>query len=336
MLMHTNTIFPWQKKQWHLLWEAKQKNRLPHALLFAGALGLGKMQFAETFSAVLLCEKPILEACGACHACRLVQAKSHPDLIFITPEQTGQAIKIDQIRSMVDVVNETALQGGYKIIIINPAHAMNQHAANALLKTLEEATPKTLFILISEQNLRLPLTILSRCQKIIFQKPEKKEALAWLKSKLINSEVDLELALNVADGAPLQALALIEKDVMALRQDIYQGLFDLSQNKADFLQLAARWQEYDIVIVFNLLLNWLRDLLRLQLTQHSAMLINYDYQTAFSHLVQGISQKNLLHYLAIVQERYSQILNLQNLNKQLLLEELLGSVYNSTMSGVLP
>ncbi len=323
--MGNKTIFPWQRKQWDLLWKAKKNNCLPHALLFVGASGLGKMQFAEAFCAAVLCEQPVEqgEACGTCHPCRLVCAKSHPDLIFVVPEQTRQMIKIDQIRSVISASNETAMQGGYKVIIIDPAHAMNQYAGNALLKTLEEATPKTLFILISEQNLRLPLTIKSRCQKIIFQKPERQAALHWLQSQLINSDMDLELALNVAEGAPLQALSLIEKGVMTLRQTIYRGLSDLSKNKADPLQLAAQWQEYDMMTICHLLLSWLRDLLRLQLTHQQTALVNTDYRAAFSSIIQMLSQKNILHYMELVQERYANMLNLQNLNQQLLLEELL-------------
>ncbi|MCD6039932.1 MAG: holB [Gammaproteobacteria bacterium] len=324
--MKTNSSrFPWQEKQWNLLWEAKTKDRLPHALLFGGALGVGKMQFAEKFGAALLCDQPIMQdtACGACHACKLISAKSHPDFILVMPEQPGQAIKIDQIRSVVNLSQETTLQGGHRVIIIYPAHAMNQYAANALLKTLEEATPKTLFILISEQNLFLPLTIQSRCQKIIFQKPDHSLALDWLKKQAIESEIDWNLALAVAEGAPLRAISLVTQGVMPIRQAIYNGLSELSQGKVDPLQLAVRWQEYDIVIFFHFLLNGLRDLLRLQLTQQQAKLVNDDYRAIFTRLIQGISLQNILSYVKIVEERYAQILNLQNLNRQLLLEELL-------------
>lgn len=321
--MNNTDIYPWQNKQWDLLCQAKKNNRLPHALLFAGTVGLGKMQFAEAFSAALLCDRFALEnkACGVCHHCGLVRAKSHPDLIRVIPEHAGQMIKIDQIRSVVSTANETAMQGGYKIIIINPAQAMNLYAANALLKTLEEATPNTLFILISEQNLRLPLTIKSRCQKMIFQKPERQIALNWLKA--LGQDADWELILNMADGAPLQALALANNGAMALREAIYSGLSDLSQSKADPLQLAAQWQEHDIVMVFNLILYWLRDLLRLQLTHQQIELVNHDYRAVFLNLMQKISQQNVVQIVEFVEVRYKQLLNLQNLNRQLVLEELL-------------
>ncbi len=315
-------IFPWQQKQWDLLQAMRLNHRLPHALLFVGASGLGKVRFAEAFSEAVLCESSgQMQACGVCHACNLVRANSHPDLCWVTPEQTGQMIKIDQIRRVVGSSNETAMQGGYKVIIIHPAQAMNQYAANALLKTLEEATPNTLFILISEQNLRLPKTITSRCQKIVFQKPEREDALNWLKSQGL--ENDLDLILNVAEGSPLKAKALVENKVMALRQSLYQGLSDLMQSKADPLQLALQWQEFDILAVFQMLLHWLRDLLRLQLTNSGEVILNRDFNSVLPAVLQKVSRLGLLRYVELVQERYACVLNLQNVNRQLLLEELL-------------
>src|SRR5258706_103017 len=101
-------VLPWQTKQWQLLFAARQKNRLPHALLLVGAEGIGKKQFADNLSYSMLCKQPSAEgmACGECTACHLFQAKSHPDFYVIEPEQAGQMIKIDQIREMIKLVNE--------------------------------------------------------------------------------------------------------------------------------------------------------------------------------------------------------------------------------------
>ncbi len=320
-----NTIFSWQKAQWNLLQHVRKIQRLPHALLFIGALGVGKKQFTELFSASLLCEQPAARgyACGTCHACALVRAKSHPDLLWVVPEQPGQMIKIDQIRDIVNVSNETAMQGNCKVIIIDPADAMNAYATNALLKTLEEATPNTFFILISEEILRLPSTVTSRCQRLTFQKPERQEALDWLRSQTSNQDTDWELALTVAEGSPLQARMLVEQGVMTWRKTIYSGLLDLSYGAADPLKIAAQWHEHDIQMVFYLLLQGLRDLLRFQLTSSQIVMVNQDHRNILLNFAQRISQQNLLNYIELVQERHQQVLNLQNLNRQLLLEELL-------------
>ena len=76
--------------------------------------------------------------CGTCHACRLIAGRAHPNVLWVEPEKEGQTIKVDQIREVSEFVNQSSLQGVHRIVLINPANAMNMHAANALLKTLEE------------------------------------------------------------------------------------------------------------------------------------------------------------------------------------------------------
>ncbi len=275
--MNPETISPWQiySTQWQLLWQCHKNNRLPHALLFVGQSGIGKKLFAHALASSILCSKPNEHGkpCDECHACHLVRAQSHPDIMIIEPEQPGQAIKIDQIREVVHFVNETAMQGGYRVIIINPATAMNINAANALLKTLEEPTAKTVLILLSDQSLRLPATILSRCQKIIFQKPTKE----------------------------------LSEDTK-LRDELSQHLDALSQNKMDPLQLAVHWQEIDLILFFNLFLNWLKDVLRAKLLGEQDK--------------QKISSQDLLDYIGYVQRLYAQVISSLNFNRQLLLEDL--------------
>src|SRR5688572_26473114 len=96
-----------------------QQARMPHALLFSGSAGVGKMRFATTLAASMLCAQPDTsgKSCGACKSCRLIAVNSHPDLLQVLPEEKSQIIKIDQIRAVVDFVNNTALLGGYRIII---------------------------------------------------------------------------------------------------------------------------------------------------------------------------------------------------------------------------
>ncbi|MEO8400451.1 MAG: DNA polymerase III subunit delta' [Gammaproteobacteria bacterium] len=325
--MEIKTILPWQQGVWDSLLERKQQERLPHAWLFLGADGLGKKQFAETLAFSLLCHSPLPEgfACGQCRGCRLLQAGSHPDIKLIEPEETGQMIKIDQVREIVGFVNETALMSGYRIIMIDPASAMNINAANALLKTLEEPTPKTLIILICNQSMRLPATIISRCQRIIFPKPSQTVALKWLETSCKEISVkpaELTLLLSMAEGAPLRAKDFLSNGMLSVRQELYQGLLQLSQQQSDPLQFAVRWQEQELQIIFMLLLSWLRDALCAKVTANSANLTNSDYQAAMEKLIQLFSAEKLLEYIDTVQQTYARFLNSLNVNKQLLLEEI--------------
>lgn len=325
--MEIKTILPWHQGIWDSLLERKQQERLPHAWLFLGADGLGKKQFAEVLASSLLCHSPLSEgfACGQCRGCRLLQADSHPDIKRIEPEETGQMIKIDQVREVVGFVNETALMSGYRIIVIDPASAMNINAANALLKTLEEPTPKTLIILICNQSMRLPATITSRCQRIIFPKPSQAVALKWLETSCQDTSVkaaELNLLLKIAEGAPLKAKDFLTNGMLSVRQELYQGLLQLSQQQSDPLQFAVRWQEQELQIIFMLLLSWLRDVLCAKVTANSTNLINSDYQTAMEKLIQLFSAEKLLDYIDTVQQTYARFLNSLNVNKQLLLEEI--------------
>lgn len=297
------------------------KQRLPHALLFVGLPGVGKKSFALRYAQTLLCNKTNAP-CGQCHACHLIQAQSHPDFMLVEPEQDAQVIKIDQIRQVVQFVNETALQGVMRIVIINPASAMNNNAANSLLKTLEEPAPNTLIILLNDLNLRLPATIISRCQKIVFQKPPQEDALKWLQANLTDHSVDPNLLLKLADGVPIKAKELMDKGVFAFRQELYQSLDLLAQRKMDPLQAAVKYQEQDVLVLLNLLLVWLQDLLRYEVTQGDAVLINADYQAVFARLTSVDGREKLLNFLDHVKKTYAYMARALNLNRQLLLEEL--------------
>lgn len=322
--MLEQTIYPWQTRQWNALWESKKINRLAHALLFTGINGLGKKQFALNFAGLMLCSAPTPTgyACGNCHACHLMAGNAHPDLVMIELEESAKSITVDQIRELVRMVNETAMQGGFRVVIIHPATAMNVNAANALLKTLEEPTPNTLIILISDHGMRLPATIRSRCQNIVFNKPAPTDAIAWLNACMQAKTFDVELLLKLADGAPLKALSLMDKDALALRGDLYQGLHLLGEGQLDALALSAKWQDKEQLQVIDLLFSWLMDVLRFQVTGEAGVIVNHDYGAHIAKMSAVLLKKNLLGLLDYLQQTRAIVLSAVNLNKQLLLEDI--------------
>jgi len=93
---------PWHEAQWRRLAGARRDGRLPHATLLAGAAGLGKSRFARRLAGALVCPCPDQagDACGSCEACRQAMAGSHPDLLWVSPEEQGKAIKIDAVREL--------------------------------------------------------------------------------------------------------------------------------------------------------------------------------------------------------------------------------------------
>jgi len=155
-------------------------------------------------------------------------AGTHPDCLRISPEEPGKQIRIAQVREeLVDFVVRTASVAARKLVLIEPAEAMNLATANCLLKSLEEPSADTFLVLVSDAPVRLLPTIRSRCRLLPLRPPAWSQALAWLVS--LRGEVGAEDLLGVASGRPLEALRLDQAD--ALRQ------FDRA---AGLLQRAAR------------------------------------------------------------------------------------------------
>lgn len=315
--MSIKQIYPWQAQQWAQLQSSHQAHRLPHALLFMGVKGLGKAAFADYFSQSLLCQQTNAngEPCGQCHDCSLMMAKSHPNILWIIPD--GQSIKVDQIRAVSEFTNQTALKGKHRIVVIHPASSMNAQAANALLKTLEEPTSDVHIILISDQSERLPATILSRCQRIIFSAPSKHAALEWLN----NDHPDLELLLNLSQGAPLQVQHGIENDSLTTRKKLFELFYSLSLKQADPVQAASQRKDELILQDLDFILTWLMDIVRWLLTQDESHLINYDFKNALIEISCRVSKQACLTYMQYLQSIRQLLLQGLNLNKQLVMED---------------
>ena len=163
-LMQAHTTM-WERME-HLL----IKQSLPQALLFVGPRHAALLPFAHRIMAAVLCESEP-QPCGLCSACHWVLDETHPDIHYIRQQNGVGAIKIDQVRELQQLIYQTPQRGKRRFVVIDPADRMNVASANALLKMLEEPPLHIHFILIAEQIGSLPATILSRCQKYVFQAP---------------------------------------------------------------------------------------------------------------------------------------------------------------------
>jgi DNA polymerase III subunit delta' len=326
-------VFPWQKEQWQQIWRAKQENRLPHALLFVGMTGTGKSHFVESYIRAQYCQHPghtakitacemIDDRCN-CHSCRLITGRAHPNILWIEPEKAGSIIKVDQVRDVSEFINQTSLQGEHRFVIINPANAMNLNAANALLKTLEEPSSGSMLILISDQASHLPATILSRCQRMHFPRPPTELALTWLTKQLPINSPDPELLLRLANGAPLAAMQLVEQQILSGRLALLQTLYSLSQPQADPIKSAVTIQDLDSIQFLDFILSWIIDLLRLQWGCNASDMTNKDFTTQLTNLHKRVSLKQIIQYMNYLQQLRGQISIGINLNKQLMVENVL-------------
>lgn len=206
------------------VWSGLQgrRQRMPHSLLLIGQKGLGKFDLARRFAASLLCESPQADglACGKCLACNWFEQGNHPDFRLLQPEalsddveaedgkkKPSQQITIDQVRSLDEFFNVGTHRGGLRIVLVNPTEAMNRNTANSLLKTLEEPSPNTLFLMVSSEPMRLLPTIRSRCQVVPVPVPPAKVAAQVLADEGVSRA---EHWLALAGGAPGLAFDMAE------------------------------------------------------------------------------------------------------------------------------
>lgn len=316
-----NEPLQWHAAAWQHLLRLQQQQRLPHALLLTGASGIGKLQFARAFAAYLLCDKPQTYACGHCKGCRLAEQGSHPDHVELMPEERGREIKVDQVRELSGFVVAAAQQGGYRVVIIQPPEDMNSNAANALLKSLEEPGDKTVFMLVSDHPGRLMPTIKSRCQTLPLAMPDQQQALAWLQQYTAAEQA--ELLLNLAAGAPLQALEFLGSDVQAERELLLNSLKAAVSGRMSIPEIARKWQQQDALRLLGWLASLVDDLIRWQLTADPQALINLDAQRMLEKAAVRTSQQQAFAFADKIQDYRQKLLAKANLNKQLMLEDVL-------------
>jgi DNA polymerase-3 subunit delta' len=255
-------LLPWHEEIAARLRGAWAAQRLPHALLVTGADGLGKRNFAAWLSAAVLCERSTatLTFCGECASCKLIAAGSHPDLVWVAPEEDKQQISVDQIRSACERLTKTAYRQGYKIAIVTPAHQMTVNASNSLLKTLEEPTPNSLLILLTSQPSGLPPTVRSRCQQAAVRRPSAQEAVEWLEKEAPKAANPALLAF--AGGAPMRALDYADGRFEALDKEMQKSLAELLAGETDVTQVAAAWAKEGLIDRLTWLDLWLTSVAR--------------------------------------------------------------------------
>ncbi len=180
--------------------------RPAHAYLFVGPGSVGKAAVARRFAARLLCGDD--ESCR-----RRVLAELHPDLIMVEPDgRTGMGV--DRARETVARAVLTPVEADHKVFLFEDAGAMNDEAANALLKTLEEPTASTIFILIAESEDDLPATVASRSRTILFGRVAEDEIVAALVAQGVDEDQSRRVAV-AAGGRPGLALMLATSPAVA-------------------------------------------------------------------------------------------------------------------------
>jgi DNA polymerase-3 subunit delta' len=204
-----------------LLARATARDTLPPSLLFAGPEGVGKRLTALALAEALNCERPIAstdgrDACGECAACKRIARGVHADVLVVEPGDSG-SIKIEQVRDVIDRAGYRPFEGRRRVVIIDQADALGPNAQDAILKTLEEPPPASVFVLITDRPDMLLPTVRSRCQRLRFGPLSPAEVAAVLVRDHEMSPTEAHAAAAAAGGSIGRALDGSAEDAIDAR-----------------------------------------------------------------------------------------------------------------------
>ncbi len=205
------------KGQEHIVTTLKnqiQAERIGHAYLFCGTRGTGKTTVAKIFAKAVNCEQPVDGSpCGSCPSCQAIAAGNSMNVIEIDAASNNG---VDNIREIREEINYPPQQGRFKVYIIDEVHMLSIGAFNALLKTLEEPPSYVIFILATTEAHKIPITILSRCQRYDFRRISIDTITARLQELIQKEGVEAEerairYIAKAADGSMRDALSLLDQ-----------------------------------------------------------------------------------------------------------------------------
>lgn len=296
-----NSILDWdsiigQDKAVQMLKNMVSTGRMPHALLFMGPEGVGKMKTAKILAAALLCHAAENQPCGQCASCLKIEQGVHPDF-SIVQQMDAASIKIEQIRALQQAAVMAPYLGKYKVCIIEDAETMTVQAANSLLKVLEEPAVNVVFILIAARRHLLLDTIISRCRALSF-KP-----ILWGKLTAILIEQGFmpekaEVAARLAGGRIGMARELLAPDGLSLRDKAADILFSLSENNMSRIwDIAAELDKnnrQEVLMLLKYFIFLMRDIIMLFVGREEEVLFNPDLAAELNEQCQYWQEKQAL------------------------------------------
>ena len=271
-------LYPWLHAAYQQISDSFYRQRLHHALLLQGPVGVGKQAFAQTLADALLCASPVnLTPCGQCKSCHLLAANSHPDRLQLGED--GNTIGVDEVRNIADFCQSSAGQNGHKVVVVFNAQNMTVAAANALLKTLEEPAKKRFLVLVCADTSRLPATILSRCAHVQLHAGDQGRVCEWLSS--LNSQLETQVWHQFFTHQPLLLLKWQENNEIETIDQLYQLTQQIKNGVEPQLLVDILQQKSDYIAVFSIFIS---EMIKQSLIHQQ---IEFQvYQTCMQHLSQ--------------------------------------------------
>ena len=310
------------------LTRAAARDRLPHALLFAGPDGVGKRTFARELAKAVTCHAPVDgDACGECDSCVRAQSGEHPDIRVFVPE--GTLHKIASMRDLAREAQYRPFDNHRRVMVVDDAHKMRDEAANAILKTLEEPPPTTLIVLVTDQPYSLLGTIRSRCQTLRFAPVDAASIERFLASRFTRPLDETQLLARVAAGRIGRALSTDLSVYRDQRKEML-GLVELLASGGDRLRLmkAAQYltdigkkDKSELEARLDLFVDLCRDVYGLALEGPADRVANPDIALRLEALAASTPPERIAAWIDAV-ERLRERLR-QNANRQVALEAML-------------
>ncbi|MBP3284016.1 MAG: DNA polymerase III subunit gamma/tau [Clostridia bacterium] len=306
-----------------------QNNQIGHAYLFCGGRGTGKTSTAKIFSRAVNCLSPVDgEPCNECSVCKGILSSSVTDIMEIDAASNNG---VDNIRSIKENVIYAPTVAKYKVYIIDEVHMLSGSAFNALLKTLEEPPENVIFILATTEPHKIPITILSRCQRFEFKrisKPNIVKRLSFIcgENQIAFQENALSVIAQAADGALRDAISLLDKIISSGVTEITEhsvrtllGIEEssttsamlqaiLSSRLSDALSIISSVTDSgkDIKYFIWEIVNFARDVLIYQVTKDDSLINNYASLEAIQQM-QNADSKKLERIISDLSELENQI-----------------------------
>jgi DNA polymerase-3 subunit delta' len=289
---------------------------IPHAFLFYGQEGIGKRLIAEEFVKYLFCETS--SACGVCRPCVKLQHGNHPDMITIEGEDS---IGIDQSRMLSKEIYEYPYESEKRAIILDRAERLTHEAANALLKTLEEPPPFNHFFLITSTEQEVPLTIRSRCTRVLFTPLGKAQLKQFFLQRWKADEERADLLAHISYGSIGCGLFWAEEENLLLRRMLAELVAGKERSFVNASLIAEKVAKanngFGIYLAF--LLSLFRDMLVVKYSQDYTKIVNKDVEGLFDWQVVDMK------WVEITIKRIQETMRIMryNVNRWLVFENLL-------------
>ena len=308
-------------------------NRIGHAYLFCGTRGTGKTSIAKIFAKAVNCESPVDGSpCGECQTCKSIAAGTSMNVIEIDAASNNG---VDNIREIRENVAYSPTEGKYKVYIIDEVHMLSIGAFNALLKTLEEPPDYVIFILATTEAHKIPITILSRCQRYDFKRITAETICARLRELMDKESVEVEekalrYIAKAADGSMRDALSLLDQCIAfylgkkltydnvlevlgALDTDVYSSLLrkiikkDIPAVMADVEAIVMQGRELSQFVTE--FIQYLRNLMFVQSADHleDFLEVSSENLAQLKEEAKMIDPESLMRYIRVFSELSGQM-----------------------------